>query len=240
MTFYYNGAHSVTIGEKNTWKDWSLIPFTRPSFQPPLPKNNFAEIPGGNGTLDLSESLTGYVLYEDRVGSWEFIVSDQATSWYDIYSDILSYLQGKRFNAVLEDDKYFHYQGRFWLNEERSEPESSRIVIEYQVYPYKMEPNSSNEPWLWDPFDFKYGVIRNSYNLEVNGTLTVILPRSIEPVSPIIVATGNGLSVRYGGVTYPLQNGTNIIPQILVHNQEVTLVFTGNGTISVNYRGGRL
>ena len=28
--------HSITIGDKNTWDDWHLIPATRPLFHPSL------------------------------------------------------------------------------------------------------------------------------------------------------------------------------------------------------------
>lgn len=242
MSFYYNGEHSVTIGEKNTWKDWKLIPNVRPDFQPPLPKNNFTSIPGGNGTLDLSETLTGYPVYEDRVGSWEFIIGDQSVSFYDIYSEIMNYLQGRRLEAVLEDDRYFHYKGRFWLNEDRSEPSHSLIVMEYQVYPYKLEPNSSTEPWLWDPFDFKYGVIRNYKDIVVNGNFGIFFPKTEEPVSPVIIASeiSGSLQVSFDGNQYSLKNGRNIIPQILFDNEEIGLMFIGNGKVSIEYRGGRL
>lgn len=240
MFFVYEGVHSVTIGEKNTWKDWHLIPSMRPSFSPPLPKNNFIDLPGGSGTLDLSESLTGYPLYNDRTGSWEFVLADQETPYQDVYSEIMNYLQGRRYKAILEDDKYFCYDGKFWINEERSASEYSVIVIEYNVYPYKLERNTSNEPWLWDPFDFKYGVIRNFQSIVVNGTLTVILPKSEMPSSPIITANSNGMKVQCNGTTYDLNNGKTIIPNIVVNEKEITLLFTGIGTISINYQGGRL
>lgn len=239
-SFYYNGDHSITFGKKNTWKDWKLIPAQRPSFAPPLPKNNFMKIPGGNGIIDLSESLTGYPIYQDRTGSWEFIVSDQVTPWQDIYSEIMNYLQGKRFNAVLEDDKYFHYEGRFWVNEERSDPEASKIVIEYDVYPYKREPTSSIEPWLWDPFDFKYGVIRDSGSLKVNGSLSVVIPITEEPVSPKIDSSVDGIKMSHDGKSFTLKKGTNLIPELVFMKKEETLSFSGNGTVSIEYVGGRL
>ena len=58
--------HSITFGDKNTWDDWHLIPSKRPSFNPPNVKSQYVDIPGGNGVLDLTESLTGYPLYNTR------------------------------------------------------------------------------------------------------------------------------------------------------------------------------
>lgn len=243
--FYYNQEHSITIGEKNTWKDWKLIPSTRPSVAPPIPKLQLVEIPGGNGSLDLTDSLSGYPVYENRTGNWEFIVSDQNIPWCDVYSDIMNYIQGKRYRVILEDDKYFYYEGRIWVNEHRSDPEASIIVIEYQFYPYKREVNSSAEPWLWDPFDFKYGVIRTieSFKVESGSPIKIVLMRSEEPTIPIITASissGNNMYVECEGVKYQLKNGENVIVEIIV-NSEKTLTFTGIGTIvSIFYRGGRL
>lgn len=240
MSIYYNETHSVTIGEKNTWKDWKLVPIERPAFAPPIPKTNFIEIPGGNGTIDLTSSLNGYVVYQDRTGSWEFYVADQNTPYLDTYSDILNYLQGKKFDVILEDDKYFHYQGRLWVNEERSDEGHSIIVIEYDVHPYKFEPNTSIEPWLWDPFDFKYGVIRYFVDMVVNGELTLIVPGTPYRNSPIINVDSDGMTVEVDSVTYSLKNGSNLIPRIIIDEEQKTFKFKGSGKISIDYQGGRL
>ena len=56
--------HSITIGDKNTWDDWHLIPTTRPLFAPPGVKKNIVSIPGGDGSLDLTEALTGRPTYK--------------------------------------------------------------------------------------------------------------------------------------------------------------------------------
>ena len=66
--------HSVTFGDKNTWDDWRLVPASRPVFNPPAQKVKTLEIPGGDGVIDLSQSLTGYPVYQNRTGSIEFIV----------------------------------------------------------------------------------------------------------------------------------------------------------------------
>ena len=51
--------HSITIGTKNTWDDWHLIPKSRPLVNPPSVKTNVVDIPGGDGALDLSTALSG-------------------------------------------------------------------------------------------------------------------------------------------------------------------------------------
>lgn len=238
----YNGDHAVIFGDKHSWKDWHLIPTSRPIFNPPSVKTNYIELPGANGILDLSEAITGYPLYGDRQGSMEFIVANDYGTWHKRYSEIMSYLHGKIIEAVLEEDRYYVYRGRFTLNEWRSDPNWSIITIDYDVYPFKLEPNSSLEPWKWDPFNFETGIIREYGDLTVDGTFTLKIPGSQDYRSPTFIATNigtNGLTVKYNNTTYTLQNGANHFPGILVKDNEITLLFTGNGKVSVDFRGGR-
>ena len=68
--------HSITFGDKNTWDDWHLIPSTRPLVNPPSRKKNTVDIPGADGSLDLSNVVSGHPVYENRSGSFEFIVEN--------------------------------------------------------------------------------------------------------------------------------------------------------------------
>ena len=52
--------HSITIGDKNTWDDWKMIPVSRPVVAPPVEKVLSVDVPGRDGTTYLSKSLTGY------------------------------------------------------------------------------------------------------------------------------------------------------------------------------------
>lgn len=159
--------HSITFGEKNTWDDWHLVPSSRPVFSPPEQKLMQIDIPGGDGILDMSESLTGYPIYNNRKGSIEFIVmlGDNYGDWSTRYSDIMDYLHGRTRRAVLEDDKEFFYEGRFTVSDWTSNNDGtgSRITIDYDIAPYKMRLASSLETWEWDPFNFETGVIQSSF-----------------------------------------------------------------------------
>lgn len=153
---------------KNTWDDWHLIPSSRPLFNPPAPKNNFLDLPGANGSIDLSDVLSDkYPVYGDRTGSIEFYVMNGYEEWQTAYSDIMNYCHGERCKFILEDDPGFYYSGRVSVNAWKSEKDWSKITLDYQVDPFKYELFGSNEPWRWDPFSFVDGVI-NNFNF--NGT----------------------------------------------------------------------
>lgn len=140
--------HSITFGEKNTWDDWHLIPKTRPLFNPPAAKTYYLENPSGDGALDLTTVLTGNVPLKDRTGSFEFIAENGFKEWSELYSEIMAYLHGKRMRAVLEDDPGYYYEGRFAVNEWKSEANWSSIVIDYEVDPYKKSLTTEGEQSL--------------------------------------------------------------------------------------------
>lgn len=238
--------HSVTFGDKNTYDDWRLVPSSRPLFVPPPVKTNYIDLPGSNGKLDLTEVLNGYPVYENRVGSMEFIVLNGYVSWDSRYAQISNYLHGKRMKAVLEDDPYWYYEGRFSVNEWRSEKDWSRIVIDYDVYPFKRELYDSSEPWLWDPFNLENGVVRDYSDITIGNTeggTIVDLQGSEEPVIPVIIVNssdGLGMEIGYNGVTYHLNDGENRNVGIIISPGASKMIIMGKGKITIKYRGGSL
>ena len=241
--------HSIIFGDKNSWADWYLIPSSRPVFNPPKPKTKYVDIPGANWHLDMSTVLTGEIAYEARTGSFEFVVDNgqlsayQASGWFLLYSEIMGYLHGQLEKATLEDDPGYYYEGRFSVNQWKSDPHNSKITIDYTVNPYKLEKYSSLEDWQWDDFCFENGIIREYKDLEVNGSLEMIIVGRQMSVTPSFVvksSDGNGLKVKFEGATYDLPDGNSRVVNIRTKEGENKLTFTGNGTISIDYRGGCL
>lgn len=251
--------HSITFGEKNTWEDWRLVPASRPVFNPPAQKTKLLEIPGGDGVIDLSQALTGYPVYQNRTGSVEFIVMNGFKPWHMAYSDIMDYLHGQNLRAVLEDDPEYFYEGRFTVNTWKSEKDWSRIVINYDVGPYKWSVLSSIDDWLWDPFNFQNGIIRPTLFKNISVTST---PKDLHldaalfgraPVCPRFLVSstaGRGVHVRFVNpklgldMTKLLPEGTVQIPEfVFLGNQGATLHMwcdSGAGIVSVDFRQGRL
>lgn len=164
--------HSITFGEKNTWDDWHLFPESRPLFLPPEQKTSIIDIPGFDGQIDLSESLTKFPVYNNRKGSIKFIVMNDYQQWTTLYTEIMNYLHGRHMTAVLEDDKEFVYEGRFTVNDWTSNNNGtwSTITIGYDVQPYKLRHQSSTDRWKWDPFNFETGLIQSTFfaNIEID------------------------------------------------------------------------
>lgn len=227
---------------KHTWNDWRIVPTSRPLFLPPSVKTVLMDIPGEDGVLDMTESLTGEVHYNNRTGSMEFQVENKA-KWYEVYSDIMDYLHGQQMKVLLDDDQEYYYTGRFFVNTWKSNPSKSTIVIDYDVEPYKLERFGSLEEWEWDPFNFETGIIREYKELQIDGILVFQIESRRKSVVPSFIVQsvdGAGLNVEFKGNTYQLPDGTSRVLNINLKSGVNVLTFTGIGMVSIDYRGGRL
>lgn len=235
--------HSITFGDKNTYEDWHIVPSSRPLFAPPPVKTNYVDVPGANGKLDLTDSLNGHAVYDNRTGSIEFIVLNGYGEWQNRYSEICNYLHGKTMKAILEDDPAWYYEGRFSVNQWASEKDWSRITIDYDVHPYKKEMVDSVEEWKWDPFDLEEGIVREFNGITVEGGKTIEVTGSYETISPLITVNstdGNGMDIIYDGITYHLYDGANKNPNMILAKTARPMIIQGNGTVTILYRGGSL
>lgn len=233
--------HSIIIGEKNTYNDWHLVPTSRPVVNPPAPKYSYIDIPGGNGSIDLTEANGMELVYSNREGSWEFLVENDHESWDIIYQNILNYCHGKYFSEIrLEDELSYIYKGRISVNQWRSDPQWSKVVLDYDLDPYKYEIQSAGEDWLWDPFDFEKSVILDT-DITVSGTKTHVINVVSMPFVPVFFTTYSGMTVTYAGQSYALlPNKECKFYDIYLKQGTNTLTLRGNGKLKIKYRNGVL
>ena len=135
---------NVKVSEQsfNTWSTWNLIPTTRPMIVQPTPVYTYVDIPGADGSLDLTDFLVGRPTYSDRVGTFEFYVmnidlTSGGDSWAVRKAAIASVLDGKQMKISLDDDKEYYYKGRCFLKQWTPGPNYSQVTIEYRVEPYR-------------------------------------------------------------------------------------------------------
>lgn len=158
---------SSTYKQQNRFSflDWQLVPTERFSIPGGEIKEAYVTIPGTNGSLDLTEAMGGYPLYEDIEGSMEFMVlhdqrntiyfsypelgeqnvdaykelSKEEQLWTQRYFDMKQFLHGKKLYMMLEDNPTFYYYGRFSVGEYDTEDgKFSKVTIKYRLHPFKM------------------------------------------------------------------------------------------------------
>lgn len=257
-----------TFRDVNTWDDWYLAPTARPSFQPPSFEPQTIEIPGRDGLLDVSTSLTGYPVYGDRTGSLDFLIHpDSPYTWHETLSKVSNYLHGQKRKVFLEDDPAYLYEGRFKVNDFSTGDVYSTLTIEYDLQPYKKARWSTLQEWEWDPFNFQTGVILKDYynNLAIPSADTYTIIFNIQNVEEkyrqeavgrmttcpnIIVHSESNIDISFTNqelginASVTASPGVNKIPEIVFSMQHpdnaLIMAAKGSGTLSIEFYIGSL
>ena len=92
---------------------------------------------------------------------------------------------------------------------------------------------------MWDTFNFEVGIIREYKNIRVENSYELLIPGLRKRIVPIIECSAP-MRVSCNGKNYELKAGRNKVFDIWLGEGENILIFTGNGNVSVEYRGGSL
>ena len=206
--------------EKSAYDEWNIV-LTKAEIPLPEPKTSFVEIKGADGVLDLSEVLTGDILYNNRAITLTFEMMDD-TDYYDLISNISNYLHGRIVTITLTNDEDYYYDGRASINQWQCIKRQGIIVITVDAEPYK------------------YSVTETTMIVNVaNQTKTITLQNSRKRVCPMLNVTGT-ITLTINGVNYKLAEGKQQLSNFrLVEGNNVVKV-SGNGTLIITYRQGEL
>lgn len=239
--------HSMYIGDKNTWDDYSLVPQSKIYIPVASQKTKVIQIEGANGSLDLSTLLTGYPVYGQRTGTASFYLLDAIDvkaltnsgyaypanyTFYDIFDKLRGDLDGKNANMWLEDDPDWTYHGRFNVKCAMNDPRPS-VEISYALDPYKI----AKTPVAYD---------MNGLGSIINRT---IIPAEIGtmPASFHFILTGGEGTITFQNPTVGIDQtrtfpaGEYTVYEWVVYGDTTILLSAGTGVhMHIEYFPGRL
>ena len=212
--------NDVIFDKKSAYDEWNIV-LTKHDIPLPAPKISTVDIKGADGLLDLSEVLTGDILYNNRQMKLTFAMMDD-TDYFELITNISNYLHGRTVTVRLTKDSDYYYKGRASINQWECVKRKGTIVITVDCEPYK------------------YALYETVRTITVNNqTKTISLPNSRKRVSPIIDATGT-VKLILGDDEYDLAEGKQqLINFSLVEGDNVVKI-KGNGTVVITYRQGAL
>ena len=239
MSNIYEQRYGVTFNGQHSFRNYRLLPTAEPVISPPDVKTYYVEVPGADGSLDLTEALTGYPTYGDRKGSFKFQIYAPKNEWYSVYNSVVHDLHGKSADVILDEDVQYYYKGRLSVNAPNFGKNKGQIEITgvFSSNRYVQDSYSGND-WLWDPFDFENGIAREYYQIPVRNSKTVTLIGSEIIVCPTFHLDSGNLSMIVNGTTYQLTSGDNIFLDVLLSEGELPVQFIGRGVVTITYRIG--
>lgn len=239
MSNIYETRYGVTFGGHHSFRDYRLLPTSAPVIAPPKVNTYFVDVPGADGSLDLTEALTGYPTYGDRPGTFNFQIYAPKSEWYNVVNTLIHDLNGKRMDVILDEDQQYYYKGRLTVGTPNYGKFKATISVTgvFGSNRYMSDEYSGND-WLWNPFDFENGIAREYYKIPVRNAKTVTLIGSELIVCPTFKLESGYLSLTVDGVTYPLSLGDNIFLNVLLKEEEKQVTFIGKGVVTITYRIG--
>ena len=204
----------------NTWYDWNLI-LTAKDVTPPEPKTYLVEIDGADGSLDLSESLAGRVVYKDRKVSADF--------WTDygnrkdrerIYREIVKYLHGKKIRLIELYDPEHYFLGRVTV---------SALSNNLAYATFKL--NATCEPW-------RYSIEDSVRRVDITGSTrkdVVISNNGVKILSPNITVKGS-VTLFYDGLETLLTTGSYKVSDLKLRQGVNVIGVSGNGSVIFTYK----
>lgn len=185
----------------------------------PSAQMNFIQIPGRNGSLDLSESF-GSVRYSDRA----FAITLYAIAPYEeSVSAFVNDVHGERMDIVFDRDLEFQYAGRVSVGGLEKHDGYCTITVNITAEPYKLK--------------------RSVTKVSITGNGNAILSNLSMPVVPTVTASADAtITYKSGGasVTVTLSAGVHTIPSLmLLRGTNIVNVVT-TGTVTFSYQEGAL
>lgn len=229
----------------HTLNDWNLALGNNNYIGDPEMETTYIKIPGRSGLIDASEAVSGRRVFTHRPLAFELAGIHPRLSWDNVISKWRNDIQGRICQLRIDNDPHYYWRGRVYITDfDRFRKLGTFTLSVPKADPYKYSVDTSAEPWMWDPFNFETDVITYLPSQQITGSGTVTIPSGDMPVSPQFVVAdivGDSFTVTYNGRTYPLTQGSNSVPSIIVGgDDEVELLFTGTAKVQILYRSGSL
>lgn len=225
--------HSIIVSGRDLYREWGLVPTSRPVINPPSVKTTYVDLPSSDGGLDYTDLLLGRPPFGYREGSWEFALKGRQ-NWQEVFGSIMNYLHGAEHTIVLEDDPSFYYTGRLSVNSWKSDKGYSRIVIDYCLDPFRRSLKDSDEDdWLWNDLfqkTIRYGTFRVEGQKYRN-----LIYEGLRPTVPVFTCSAP-MTVEYHGSSFSLVPGENINRNLALQQGDNIMLFHGDGIVTVKYR----
>lgn len=214
----------TTFGSIRTKDDLGLV-LLQHEVQPAEPKLNMKEIPGADGSLDLTEAMGVGVRFKDREITWVFGLYP-GDDWAAKRSEVSGALNGRAFHITLGDDEDYYYIGRVKVTNHETDRLLHRITVKAICKPYKLHQLST--------------VTRRTLTPEFK---TIVLENDRMPAVPKITVSDETM-IQVGSSTVTLSPGEYTIPDMrLTEGSNVfqaKTVSAESGTISVTWQEGAL
>ena len=198
----------------HTGKDLGLVMESKELGSPAV-QTNTVEIPGRNGLLDMTETLTGEPTYYNRELSFKFIGDGSRDSVLNLINTIMSY-HGQHITIVVDDYNDWFFEGRVEVE----------YTDHYNYVEFELSVDAQPFRYAINPISINYSNVSN-LELILNNRGVTIIPK---------VVTDSETEIKYNNVTYNLSAGTYEPEDLALKRGNNIYTITTEGNITIEYR----
>lgn len=215
-------ARGTSFGGLHSHRDLNLIQQSV-DVQPAPPKLNFVEVPGANGSKDLSTQPAGRLVFGDRKIVWTFALYP-GENWERKRQQVSDALNGLACHIVLDSDPDYYYDGRLVVKQYTMDGLLRQITIEATCRPYKLKHHETKVT----------AALGTTYK-----TLSLVNGR--KPAVPTVTVNVD-TTLRWQGRTVVIAAGTHRIADIELEQgvNQLEAKASAAGEITVVYQEGAL
>lgn len=178
-----------------------------------------AQVPGRDGLLNLTRSLTGKVSFYNRPMSFQYFGTGTREELLDLDA-YMSRFHGQTIRIIDDDHPDHYYEGEATVKTSLK-PNYITIALEVDAQPFRLKLSPT------------------VYTREISGTVTICLHNESIEAIPIITSTG-AIQVTFNNVTTSLSAGTYTIESFVLQSGVNTVKISGSATVTFQYQEGAI
>lgn len=185
---------SDTGASYHSFADFGLAIGNTDYIKEPEYETHYVEILGRNGFIDLSETVSGRVIYKAREISIEFGGMNPEAQWDDVISNMRNLFHGRTVQLIFDNDPEWYWTGRAEINDFDRFRNMGTFTFDIP----KADP-------------FKYSVeeeVLGGYALEYASPITVAVPVTAQPVEPTFIVSNYEAAQTSDSIVIEVQTAT--------------------------------
>ncbi|WP_368346664.1 hypothetical protein [Peptostreptococcus anaerobius] len=202
--------YGVKFNGKHSYKDFGLI-MQKVSIGMPKVKTEIVDIPGADGSKDLSEALAGRPLYGNREIDIALVSPHQRHDWLQMISRLANFIHGKSIRVVFDADPDYYYKGRCSVEKFDSGEMLPDVSVKISAEPYKVSERTKL--------------------VQASGSTYIGFDRSKNITVTEIVPSTSGMSYTVDRKSNSLSSGVNKVKIKLDGQMQVS----GYGKVEIKY-----
>lgn len=217
----------VKIGSKHTYDEWGAFLARSPVIGQPEAKTSYIDVPGGNGSIDLTEALTGDVVYSDRPIRFSLILTGPREMWEHTRIEISNYCHGRKMPIVMPDDPKHYFLGRISMGELKIASDEVTAEIDFSV--------------ACDPYRYKFRKTVFDKSIPQSGVLELNLRNDRMAVMPDFTTDGETI-IEFNQTSYSASAGTFKLTSVylLEGSNPIRIIGTEGINVRIEYQEGEI